>query len=232
MFTLTIYYLSVTIHMRINGHERWEALCKAMIFKNNLRDLRRQANLTQVEVAANLELGQAEYSRIESGKRKIHPHKERLAEILKTRLDNIVEVDAEGGAIDRTPLPPQLPVYGFPLATGQGFDFTQQMMSKVDRPDELHGVEGAYACFCFGDKLKPVIKNGDLAFVNPNIEPRDGGLVVVRLDANGKERGLLAQLVTTYSVGATVQFLDPFEEIALGSEVKTVEPVVMVKYAL
>lgn len=203
-----------------------------MVYKNNLRELRRQANLTQVEVAELLELGQAEYSRIESGKRKIYPHKERLAEILKTHLDNIVEVDAQGGAVNRAPLPPQLPVYGFPLPSGQGFDFTQQMMSKVDRPDELYGVEGAYACFCFGDRLKPVIKNGDLAFVNPSITPRERGLVVVRLDANGKERGLLAQLVTTYKVGATVQFLDPFEEVALGSEVKSVEAVVMVKYAL
>lgn len=203
-----------------------------MSFSNNLRELRRKTNLTQTEVADILEIGQAEYSRIESGKRKIHPHKERLAEILKVRLDNIVEVDQEGAALNKPPLPPQLPVYGFPLASGQGFDFTQQMMSKVDRPDELLDVDDAYACFCFGDRLKPVIKNGDLAFVNPNIEPRDGGLVVVRLDSNGKERGLLAQLVTTYKVGATVQFLEPFEEMALGAEVKSVEPVVMVKYAI
>jgi transcriptional regulator with XRE-family HTH domain len=203
-----------------------------MLYKNNLKVLRSGKNLTQTQVAELLSIGQAEYSRIEAGKRRIYPHKEKLAEILKIRLDNIVEVDQEGAALNKAPLPPQLPVYGFPLASGQGFDFTQQMMSKVDRPDELLDVDDAYACFCFGDRLKPVIKNGDLAFVNPNIEPRDGGLVVVRLDSNGKERGLLAQLVTTYKVGATVQFLEPFEEMALGAEVKSVEPVVMVKYAI
>ena len=203
-----------------------------MQFNNNLKQLRIKQNLTQIEVAQQLDVGQAEYSRIESGKRKIHPHKNKLAEILKVNLDDIVEQTSDGKHIDKPPLPPELPVYGFPISSGNGFDFTQQMMSKVDRPEELNGVEGAYACFCFGDKLKPVIKNGDLAFVNPNIEPRQGALVVVRLDNNGKERGLLAQLVTTYKVGATVQLLEPFEEIALGKEVKSVEPVVMVKYAI
>lgn len=203
-----------------------------MVYSNNLKNLRQKTNLTQIDVAEKLSIGQAEYSRIESGKRRIYPHKERLAEILKCRIDDIAETTESGAAVDRSPLPPELPVFGFPSSNGRGFDFTQQMMSKVDRPDELFGVEGAYACFCFGDALKPTIKNGDLAFVNPNIEARQGSLVVVRLEAGQRERGLLAQLVTSYKVGATVQLLNPFEEFALGKEVKSVEPVVMVKYAL
>lgn len=203
-----------------------------MRFKNNLKKLRVQVNLTQIELAERLKIGQAEYSRIESGKRKIHPHKAAMAEALGVGFDEIIETTIDGDMVDAAPLPPDLPVYGFPTSVGKGFKFTQQMMSKVARPEELAGVENAYACFCFGDHLEPTIKNGDLAFVNPNIEPRQGSLVVVRMDNGAGERGLLAQLVTLYKVGCTVQFLNPFDEIALGKEVISVEPVVMVKYAL
>lgn len=203
-----------------------------MRFKNNLKKLRMQQNMTQVELAEKLSIGQAEYSRIESGKRKIYPHKDKIAEILAVGLDDIKEVTEDGESVERAPVPQDLPVYGFPTPSGRGFQFTQQMMSKVGRPEELAGVEGAYACFCFGDQLEPTIKNGDLAFVNPNLEPRQGSLVVVRIESGNGQKGLLAKLVTLYKVGCTVQMLNPFDEIALGKEVVSVEPVVMVKYAM
>ena len=203
-----------------------------MKFKNNLKGLRVQTNLTQIDVAKKLGLGQAEYSRMECGKRKLYPHKQKIAEILSVQEDDIKEMTEEGESVGKPPLPTDLPVYGFPTPSGRGFQFTQQMMSKVGRPEELAGVEGAYACFCFGDQLEPTIKNGDLAFVNPNLEPRQGSLVVVRIESGNGQKGLLAKLVTLYKVGCTVQMLNPFDEIALGKEVVSVEPVVMVKYAM
>ena len=56
--------------------------------------------------------------------------------------------------------------------------------------------------------------------------------MVVRIESGNGQKGLLAKLVTLYKVGCTVQMLNPFDEIALGKEVVSVEPVVMVKYAM
>ena len=198
------------------------------MYRNNLRALRSERNVTQVELSKALEIGQAEYSRIEGGKRKIYPHKAKIAEFLKISESDIIET-SNGNEVDRPALSPTIAVYGFPLPNGQGFDFTQQMMSKVDR---LPGCSNdkAYACFCFGDHLKPQINNGDIAFVNPDLKPREGGLVVVRFDANGQERGLLCQFSGT-KAGKTVVSLGDDEEVFDEAQCK-IEPVVSVQYAL
>lgn len=198
------------------------------MYRNNLRALRSERNITQVELSKALEIGQAEYSRIEAGKRKIYPHKVKIAEFLKISESDIIET-SNGNHVDRPALAPTLPVFGFPLPDGKGFDFTQQMMSKVDRPAGCSNYK-AYACFCFGDHLKPQINNGDIAFVNPYLEPREGGLVVVRFDANGKERGLLCQFSGT-KAGKIVVSLGDDEEVFDEAQCK-IEPVVSVQYAL
>lgn len=198
------------------------------MYRNNLRALRSERNVTQVELSKALNIGQAEYSRIESGKRKIYPHKVKIAEFLKISESDIVET-SNGNEVDRPSLSPTLPVYGFPLPSGNGFDFTQQMMSKVDRPSSCSSGD-AYACFCFGDHLKPQINNGDIAFINPQLTPREGGLVVVRYDANGQERGLLCEFAGKTSDKVFVRLGD--DELTFDETQCKVEPVVSINYAL
>lgn len=199
------------------------------MYRNNLRALRIERNVTQVDISKALDIGQAEYSRIEGGKRKIYPHKTKIAEFLKINETDIIESFKDGSEVDRPALPPTLPVYGFPLPEGQGFDFTQQMMSKADRPESCKE-SAAYACFCFGDYLTPQIGNGDLAFVNPKLNPREGGLVVVRYTANNKERGFLCRFVSIKAEKICVEHNNG-EEIFDVSEVK-IEPVASVQYSL
>lgn len=199
------------------------------MYRNNLRTLRSERNVTQVELSKALNIGQAEYSRIEGGKRKIYPHKSKIAEFLKINQTDIIESFKDGSEVDRPAVSPTLPVYGFPLPEGQGFNFTQQMMSKVDRPDNLCAVE-AYACFCFGDYLKPQINNGDIAFVNPLLSPREGGLVIVRFNANEQERGLLCQFAGAKSGEIFVRLGD--DEQTFDESQCKIEPVVSVHYAL
>lgn len=199
------------------------------MYRNNLRSLRSERNVTQVDISKALNIGQAEYSRIEGGKRKIYPHKAKISEFLKISESDIVET-SNGNEVDRPALSPTLTVYGFPLPDGKGFDFTQQMMSKVDRPDVLAGVAEAYACFCFGECLKPQINNGDLAFVNPTLEPRQGGLVVLQYQANEKKRGLLCRYIGKKSDDVFVEWRDG-EEIFKINDVE-LHAVVSVQYAL
>jgi len=199
------------------------------MYRNNLRALRLERNVTQVEVAKALDIGQAEYSRIEGGKRKIYPHKAKIAEFLKVNETDIIESFTDGSEVDRPALSPTLPVFGFPLPDGRGFDFTQQMMSKVDRPSSCKE-PAAYACFCFGECLQPQINNGDIAFVNPTLEPREGGLIVLRYKANEKERGLLCRYLGKKGDDVFVEWRDG-EEVFKINDVQT-HPVVSVHYAL
>ena len=198
------------------------------MYRNNLRTLRSERNVTQVELSKALNIGQAEYSRIEGGKRKIYPHKAKISEFFKISESDIIET-SNGNEVDRPALSPTLPVYGFPLPDGKGFDWTQQMMSKVDRPSSCKEPT-AYACFCFGECLKPQINNGDLAFVDPTLEAREGGLIVLCYKANEKKRGLLCRYVGKKGDDVFVEWLDG-QEVFKIDDVQ-IHPVFSVQYAL
>ena len=54
-----------------------------MQYQNNLKTLRLMAGKKQADISATLEIGQAEYSRIESGKRKATPHQRQRSHVLE-----------------------------------------------------------------------------------------------------------------------------------------------------
>lgn len=197
-----------------------------MEYQNNLKRLRLAFGKRQADIAAAAGIGQAEYSRIESGRRKISQHKDALAKALNVTPDQIEEEYVED-IISSIPTAETLPIYGFPSADGDGLNFSKQMMSKVDCPPELAAVEGAYACFCFGDALSPKISNGDLAFVNPSIEPKIGSLVIVR----EKEKGFMGILSSMDKNGCAIETIDPKEELEFSRDIE-VDQIVMVKYDL
>ena len=197
-----------------------------MEYQNNLKALRLKAGKRQADIAASLNIGQAEYSRIESGKRKITPHKATLAKAFGVEQNEITE-EYVADVINSTAPAETLPVYGFPSPDGDGLNFSKQMMSKVDCPPDLSAVDGAYACFCFGDALSPKIANGDLAFVNPSIEPKIGSLVIVR----EKEKGFMGILTSIDKDGCAIETIDPQEELEFSRDIE-VDQIVMVKYDL
>ena len=198
-----------------------------MEYQNNLKTLRLMAGKRQADIAASLNIGQAEYSRIESGKRKITPHQPALAKAFGVKQDQITE-EYVADVINSIAPAETLPVFGFPSPVGNGLNFNKQMMSKVDCPPDLAGVDGAYACFCFGDALRPKISNGDLAFVNPSIEPKIGSLVIVR----EKGKGFMGILTSIDKDGCSIETLEPQEELEFSRDIESVDQIVMLKYDL
>lgn len=198
-----------------------------MEYQNNLKRLRVMVGKRQADIAAILNIGQAEYSRIESGKRKITPHQPALAKAFGVEQNEITE-EYVADVINSAAPAETIPVYGFPSPDGDGLNFSKQMMSKVDCPSDLAAVDGAYACFCYDNKLSPKICAGDLAFVNPNIEPKVGSLVIVR--ENG--RGFMGILTSIDKAGCAIETIDPQEEIEFSRDIESVDQIVMVKYDL
>jgi transcriptional regulator with XRE-family HTH domain len=201
------------------------------MYRNNLRALRRTKGLNQVDISQNLAVGQAEFSRIESGKRPIGQHLNAIAKALNVTPEQIKEevVDANN---DFPKTETEMPVYGYPCSQGCGLNFKKTMMSRVDCPPELEGIDGAYASFCFGNALSPKISNGDLAFVNPTIEPKVGSLVIVRTKVENARRGFMGLLLSYDKAGCVVETTNPQEEIEFSRDVESVDQIVMVKYDL
>ena len=109
------------------------------MYKNNLRILRKTKGLNQAEISQHLAIGQAEFSRIEQGKRPIGQHLTAIAKALDVTPDavkeDVIDVVNDYHATEIT-----LPVYGFPCSSGSGLNFTKTMMSRVDCPPELEAV--------------------------------------------------------------------------------------------
>ena len=185
------------------------------------------AGKRQADIAASLNIGQAEYSRIESGKRKITPHQPALAKAFGVKQDEVTE-EYVADVINSTGQAETIPVFGFPSPDGDGLNFKKTMMSRVDCPPDLAAVENAYACFCYCNKLSPKISVGDLAFVNPNIEPKAGSLVIVR--ESGK--GFMGILTSLDKEGCVIETLEPQEELEFSRDIESVDQIVMVKYDL
>ena len=198
-----------------------------MDYQNNLRRLRLAVGVRQSDIASAINIGQAEYSRIESGKRKITPHAAALAKALDVKEDEITE-EYVADVINSIAPTETIPVFGFPSPDGDGLNFKKTMMSRVDCPPDLAAVEDAYACFCYCNKLSPKISAGDLAFVNPNIEPKSGSLVIVR--ENGK--GFMGILTSIDKDGCFIETLEPQEELEFSRDIDSVDQIVMVKYDL
>ena len=198
-----------------------------MEYQNNLKTLRLMAGKRQADIAASLNIGQAEYSRIESGKRKITPHQPALAKAFGVEQDQITE-EYVADVINSIAPAETLPVFGFPSPDGDGLNFSKQMMSKVDCPPDLAAIDGAYACFCYCNKLSPKISAGDLAFVNPNMKPKTGSLVIVR--ESGK--GFMGILTSLDKEGCAIETLEPQEELEFSRDIESVDQIVIVKYDL
>ena len=198
-----------------------------MEYINNLKELRSASKLHQSQAAEAIGIGQAEYSRMESGRRSVGYHKKAIAKAFGVKPDAIIERVKQDDSVFTTHT--ELPVFGFPIPNSNAFDFSKKMMSRVDCPPELESVEGAYAAFCYGDALKPKLSNGDLVFVCPSKEVKAGTLVVVKWKAGDKLYGKIVELVEMRKGSCEARMLAP-EEFIMFDNIESVDQVVMTKY--
>jgi len=194
-----------------------------MEYPNNLRRLRDARRLTQADVAEALGINQAEYSRIEKGRRRIGTHLAKLAEFLACDEDDILSPDSYSA-----PAPADdLPFYALPEADGKSVRFDLSMTSRLPRPPILKGRAQAFGMLNPGDAMVPRLKHGDFIFADPDEAVRDDDIVVLVLMRGNRQVAIVRQYV-----GADV-YLCPSsdEEESFGPELLTVAPVVSVNLA-
>lgn len=194
-----------------------------MEFPNNLRKLRDAAGLSQAQVAEKLGVNQAEYSRIEKGRRRVGQHMKTLSEILKATDEQILSADQ----YQPTQMPEDVPVFALPEPDGESVRFDMAMASKIARPPLLKDAQNAFGMFNCGEAMSPRLRHGDFLFCDPQEKARDNDICALII-----ERGNRQVAIVRESLGGGVwkklsdETEDTFENI-----LKQVAPVLCINLA-
>jgi transcriptional regulator with XRE-family HTH domain len=194
-----------------------------MEYPNNLRRLRDAQKLTQAEVAEALSINQAEYSRIEKGRRRVGTHLEKLTDILACDHDEILAPDQYSGAVEQQQ---DVPLYALPEIDGESIRFDLAMTSRLPKPACTVGPR-SFAMLCNGNVMAPRIHHGDFVYVDPDEPLRDNDLCVLTLMRGNREVAIIRQ-----SCGEDIWLrLDTDSEESFGKELKLVAPIMAIRFA-
>ena len=142
----------------------------------------------------------------------------RLAQVTGRRLDP-TPPRREVGEILAPPPPPgpsDVPVLGHARGGQDGMFFDNGLVdSYVPRLHTLSGVRSAYALYMNSDSQEPVLRHGDLLYVNPAIPPRHGDDVVIEL-RNGE--AYIKRLLRRSAAQLTAQQYNPACELEFAAE--------------
>lgn len=162
---------------------------KEINFAETILTARKRLGLTQGELAEKLGVSLRAVQTWESGESKPQLSKLRkLSEILEIPLHALVGEAVKSNATQPVPaslmFPRRVPVVSWAKA-GFGGDFGN-LAVQID--EWLHTDckdPNAYALIIEGDSMMPEFKPGDRVIFMPNVEPRNGDIVVARLAKTG-----------------------------------------------
>lgn len=178
--------------------------------------------MTQAEVAKHLNINQAEYSRIEQGRRRVGVHATTLSELFSCTADDLLRLPT---ALANIPSQEDLPLYALPEMDGESVRFDMSMSSRVDRPSWLQNAANAFSIFNCGHLMAPRLNHGDLLYCDPDEKAVINDLVVLVL-----KRGNRLAAITRQFVGDGVYTSGEGDE-SFDGELEAVAPVVGIKLA-
>ena len=185
-----------------------------MKFPNNLRTLRNQKGLQQIEVAKGVGLKQPEYSKMERGERRIGHHVENICKFYKVDVDAIYDQFVDVPSRSRN-YSEDLPVFGLPRLNGEGIQMHNKFVSHTFRPDYLMNNTNAYACFVNGEEMLPRYDHGNLLYVDPLLKYEVGDYVVVQIKIEDKLVGIFRKLIEISDRQMKFETLNPIKEDVL-----------------
>ena len=193
-----------------------------MEYQNQLRLLRDAQKLNQKQRAEQLGIHQAEYGRMENGKRRIGRHADALAKILKCNANELV------AAPDFTMAPSFDFMDCFALPDESGcIRFDLAMSTKVPRPPVMKDRLKGFCMMAPTNEMEPTLKMGDLCFCDPDEVARDDDICVVRIKAGNRIKASLKKFLGS-GVFADIA---TGKESEYGEELLNVAPVLSVIYA-
>ena len=222
--TFAAFFIEKMVEQKVSsGWEYLAARREPMEYPNNLRRLRDARKLTQAEVADALGINQAEYSRMEKGRRRVGTHLETLTEILACDNAEILAPDQYAGTTDQFR---DIPLYALPEIDGESIRFDLAMTSRLPKPDYTVGPR-SFAMLCNGNVMAPRVHHGDFVYADPDEPLRDNDLCVLTLMRGNREVAIIRQ-----SCGEDMWLrLDLGSEESFGKELKLVAPIMGLRFA-
>ena len=190
---------------------------------NKLRLLRDATDLNQKAIANQLGIHQAEYGRMENGKRRIGKHLEKLAGILGCTPADIIS-DLPTSIIAPSEM---MDFFALPDAASGSIRYDQAMSTQVERPPVMRGRDNAFCVLTPNMLMNPVLKTGDLCFADPDEPLRDDDLCVVVLESGNRAACFIRKFL---GAGVYVSTASD-EEFEYGAKLLHTAPILSVIYA-
>lgn len=171
----------------------------------NIRRLRKEANLTQGALSLKAGVPQSLISELENGKRKSTTFLPELAQALGVpirELDPRFEAVSQDGALNYRP-PPQfigqrdLPVYSAAEGGPGEMVVSTDPVEIVPRPWFMNEVKDGYAVLITGESMVPAYRPGEMAIVNPRLPPtrNQDTIFVAKSEERGEFRATIKHLL-------------------------------------
>ena len=200
-----------------------------MEYPNNLRLLRDATDYNQKAIADQLGIHQAEYGRMENGKRRIGKHLEKLAEILGCTPADIIS-DTPSAA--KSPVE-MIDFFALPATCcskhqAAGYIRLDRTMStQVERPPVMRERINGFCVMSPDNSMAPTFQTGDLCFADPDEPRRDDDWCVVTLQLGNRTLCAVRK-----HLGAGVYVASATEEeFEYGAELLHSAPILSVIYA-
>lgn len=194
-----------------------------MEYPNNLRLLRDATDFNQKAIADQLGIHQAEYGRMENGKRRIGKHLDNLAGILGCTPADIIS-DSPISAFSSSDM---MNFFALPDEASGCVRYDQALSTQVERPPVMRGRDSAFCVLCPNRIMEPALKTGDLCFADPEEPLRDDDLCVVVLQAGNR---IICCIRKFLGAGVYVSTFSD-EEYEYGAELLHSAPILSVIYA-
>ncbi|MGL1919921.1 MAG: helix-turn-helix domain-containing protein [Hyphomicrobiales bacterium] len=149
----------------------------------NIKNLRRQANLTQGQLAERLGLSRNAIAQWENGNSKpTKSNLDRLSKIFKTKID---EPEKKGNnessrISESTTLQEKIPILGYaqgnPIVSANAI---RSPIGYIHKPHSLANHTDLYAVYITGDSMSPEHKNSEIRIATPHIPFGHGDTVII-----------------------------------------------------
>lgn len=175
-----------------------------------LRDFRKANKLTQEDLAPVLEICRTWLARLETGEKVPSIKLQRRIQETFVRYESEKRMAERCGFSDGA-LPARLKCRQIPVvswaAAGEASDY-EDLATQIDETVGTHVTDpNAFVVIVEGDSMEPEIKAGDRVVVAPNLEPRNGDIVLVKLKDG---RVMLKKFHRTGTNGGTIRLLSDY----------------------
>lgn len=188
------------------------------INRDKLVELRTKHNLSQTDLAREAQVSQQLIGALETGAIRTTKALPKIAKILQVPVG---ELDPDWAGVQGAGFIPEgelvgerdLPVYAVAEGGGGTVIVSTDPVDWVKRPAPLATVKGGYGLLITGESMIPRYRPGDVALVNPHLQPRpEDGVVLYAGEPVGEVKATIKEFVRSTDAQWVLKRYRPKEE--------------------